>query len=60
MTVLAKASNNLIDRSSCCSYEKLVAEVGDSSEIFEEGEHPPMKTDTKQRLLKADKTFCVL
>jgi hypothetical protein len=40
--------------------EKLVAEVGGQFGNSEEEERPPLKTDTKQRLLNAEKTLCVL
>jgi hypothetical protein len=40
--------------------EKLVAEAGDSFGDPEEEERPPLKAATKQRLVKTEKSFCVL
>jgi hypothetical protein len=40
--------------------EKLVAEVGDSTETKRKGERQPLEAATKQRLLKTEKTLCVL
>jgi hypothetical protein len=40
--------------------ETLVAEAGDSFENPEEGERPPLEAATKQRLVKTEKTLCVL
>jgi hypothetical protein len=36
----------------CCCYEKLVAEAGDRTGTRKDGERPPLKTATKQRLVK--------
>jgi hypothetical protein len=40
--------------------EKMVAEAGVQFGNPEEGERPPLEADTKQRLVKTEKTLCAV